>query len=286
MDDSLIPRLFGYYNGRYLPTGDIRLPVYDLLILRGLGVFDFLRTYHRVPFLLDDHLDRFFRSAEEMEIEPDCSKAHLKEAIYHLAAISPLPESAFRLILTPGMGDHSLVPGQSSVVVLTEAIHPYPQSWYETGISVKTLHFDRYRPLAKSVMYSQAVLELAHAKKQGFQEVIYRSGEFLTEGTTCNLFFCRDGIVVTPDQFILHGTRRRFVMDLAVKAGFTVEERPVSVSEIGSFTDCFITSTTREILPVCRIDSLVIGTGTPGSVTCRLRQAYQSAVQLTNGTRP
>lgn len=284
MDDPLSQRLFGYYNGRYLPTEDIRLPVYDLLILRGLGVFDYLRTYHRVPFLLDDHLERFFRSADEMEIAHGISPDHLRDVIYHLAAISPLPESAFRLLLTPGMGDHSLMPGHPSLVVLTEAIHPFPAQWYQTGIAAKTISFDRYRPLAKSIMYSQAVLELALARQEGFQEVIYKTGEYLTEGTTCNLFFIRQNELITPSNLVLHGTRRRFVMNLAGDCGFSVLERPVSVHELSSFQECFITSTTREILPVCSIDHQTIGSGKPGPVTRMLHQTYTVRVMKESGT--
>lgn len=269
--------LSGYSDNHLLPVSEIKLPVQDLLIFRGLGVFDYMRTYQRKIFLLDDHINRLLSSADRMGLHHHWLFDQLRDKLLHLAELSPLSESAFRIILTGGLGAHSLEPGPARLFILTEPVHPYPAEVYRTGIRAKLFSFDRYRPEAKSITYSQAVLELAEAKKEGYSEVIYHSGEWVTEGTTCNFFGIRNGVLITPEDGILKGTRRNFILSYAEEM-LPVEIRPVSLAELEKLDEAFLTSTTREILPVTSINRFSVGSGKPGAFTARLHEHYRRLV--------
>ncbi|MCA0446699.1 MAG: aminotransferase class IV [Bacteroidetes bacterium] len=267
--------LNGYFNDTLLPVSEIRLPVNDLLIFRGLGVFDYMRTYNRKVFLFEEHITRLFASADRMGLHHHWLFSQISQKIQNLADQSPLPESAFRVILTGGMGSHSLEPGPANLIILTEEVHPYPAIAYDKGINAKLCHYDRYRPDAKSITYSQAVLELAEAKKDGFSEVLYHNGNEISEGTTCNFFGIKDGTLITAEDGILKGTRRNFILSFAEKY-CKVEMRSVQLDELSHLDEAFVTSTTREILPVTGIDHISIGNGKPGDLTQKLHSAYRS----------
>lgn len=268
-------QLNGYFNETLLPVSEIRLPVNDLLIFRGHGAFDYMRTYNRKVFLLEEHITRLFASADRMGLHHHWLFSQITQKIQFLAEHSPLSESAFRVILTGGMGSHSLEPGPANLIILTEEIHPYPANSYTNGINAKLFHYDRYRPDAKSITYSPAVLELAEARKDGFSEVLYHNGKEISEGTTCNFFGIRNGTLITAEDGILKGTRRNFILSFAEKY-CKVELRPVSVDELAHLDEAFVSSTTREILPVTDIDHISIGNGQPGTLTRQLHSAYLS----------
>lgn len=265
--------LKGFFNDQLLPVAEISLPVNDLLIFRGLGVFDYMRTYNRKVFLLEEHITRLFASADRMGLHHHWLFSDITKKIQLLADQSPLQESAFRVILTGGLGTSSLDPGPANLIILTEHVHPYPATAYKYGINAKLFHYDRYRPDAKSITYSQAVLELAEAKKDGFSEVLYHNGKEISEGTTCNFFGIKNGILLTAEDGILKGTRRNFILSFAEKFA-KVEFRPVRLDELHSLDEAFVTSTTRELLPVTAIDHITIGNGKPGKLTQTLHADY------------
>lgn len=271
--------LKGFFNDSLLPVSEISLPINDLLIFRGLGVFDYMRTYNRNVFLLEEHINRLLASAERMGLHHHWLFMQIVQKVHFLAEQSPLPESAFRIILTGGMGTHSLEPGPAKLIILTEEVHPYPDSAYKNGINAKLFHFDRYRPDAKSITYSQAVLELAEAKKDGFSEVLYHNGSDISEGTTCNFFGIKNGTLITAEEGILKGTRRNFILSFAEKF-VKVEFRSVVLEELSTLEEAFVTSTTREILPVTAIDHISIGSGKPGQLTQTLHSEYLARLTM------
>lgn len=269
--------LTSYFNDEILPVSEIKIPVNDLIIFRGMGAFDYMRTYNRKPFLLDDHISRFLFSCDQLGLIHRFTKPDIEKKINYLARISPLPESAFRMIMTSGMGNTSLEPGEPSLIILTEEVHPYPKSAYEEGIKAKLFQYDRYLPTAKSLTYTQAVIELQKAKKDGFSEVIYHSNGMITEGTTCNFFIVNHGKLMTPGKNILAGTRRKFILSWAHEL-IPVEPRHLYLDDLKTATEAFVTSTTREILPVVQIDDQLIGNGKVGEVTKKLHQIYLSKI--------
>lgn len=266
-------KLPAFLNSTLLSDSEISLPVQDLTIFRGMGAFDYMRTYQRKPFLLTDHLTRFLQSCHLLGILHDETIESLEKKITTLAELSPLDESAFRIIMTAGIGNHSLEQGKGTLIILTEAVSPYPKTVYENGIKAKLLDFERYLPLAKSLTYTQAVVELQIAKKEGFSEVIYHSNEMLTEGTTCNLFLVNHGKLMTPGKNVLLGTRRKFILSWAHQI-LPVEPRHVYLDDLKTATEAFVTSTTREILPVVQIGNQIIGDGKVGSFTKQLHTEY------------
>lgn len=270
--------LTAYFNNEILPVSEIKIPVNDLIVFRGMGAFDYMRTYNRKPFLLDDHINRFLFSCEQLGLKHGFTKPDLEKKIKYLSEISPLEDSAFRMIMTSGMGATSLEPGESSLIILTEEVHPYPKSVYEHGIKAKLFQFDRYLPTAKSLTYTQAVIELQKAKAEGFSEVIYHSNGMITEGTTCNFFIVNHGKLMTPGKNILAGTRRKFILSWANEL-IPSEPRHLYLEDLKTATEAFVTSTTRELLPVVQIDDQVIGDGKVGEITKKLHQIYLGKIE-------
>lgn len=269
--------LLGYFNDTITPTNDITLPIHDLLIFRGLGVFDYMRTYNRIPFLLDDHLQRLLTSAKVIGINHNETYETLKKKVLHLSDVSPLPESAFRLILTSGMGKSSLEPGIGQLVILTEEVHPYPDENYLLGVKAKIIHYDRYEPISKSITYSAAVVELSKAKSEGFQEVIYSNAGRITEGTTCNFYAVIANKLVTIDKDIVFGTRRKYILSFANDI-LPIELREINLTELGNIQEAFVSSTTREVMPIIQLNQQTIGSGKPGHFTLQLMKRYREGL--------
>lgn len=270
--------LHGFLNQTLVDQSTITVSIQDLTIFRGMGVFDYMRTYHRKPFLLEDHIRRFLNSCRLLGLQHDESDNSLTDKINQLATLSPLDDSAFRLIMTAGMGNHSLESGKGNLIILTEPISPYPKEYYENGIKAKMLDFTRYLPQAKSLTYTQAVIELGKIKKDGFNEIIYHTGNMITEGTTCNLFLVQNNKLVTNEEQVLLGTRRKFILSWA-NSILPIEIKNLTQDDLKTASEAFITSTTREILPIVQLDNQLIGNGKVGEWTKKLHHVYLQKIE-------
>ena len=155
-----------YLNGEFLPTDDARLPVTDVGLVRGYGVFDFTRTYNGRPFHLDAHVDRLFRSAEALLLDMPWSKADIIAVVHQTLAHRDPGESFVRIIVTGGDSSNSLMPDVGSRLIVTaRPAVKHPAERYINGIPVITVEQPRYRPGVKSLNYVPAIL--AHKASTG-----------------------------------------------------------------------------------------------------------------------
>jgi branched-chain amino acid aminotransferase len=265
-----------YVDGRYIPEDRAVLPVKDLGLLRGYGVFDFLRTYHRRPFLLEEHVARLAQSAAYMELPLPCDeKAIIDAALETLERNSGLAEANIRLVVTGGDSEDAITPSDHTrlLIMVTEA-HPCPAQWYHDGAAVSTTRDERYLPRAKSTNYLPAILALSRARRQGAMESIYvdRNGRLL-EGTTSNFFAFIDGTLITPGDAVLLGITRKVILQLA-EGRFAIEIRDIRQEDIARMDEAFITASNKEVVPVVRMDEHTIGSGRPGDQTRRIMQWF------------
>jgi branched-chain amino acid aminotransferase len=265
-----------YLDGEFVNASAALVPVSDLLILRGYGVFDFLRTYNGEPFHLDAHVDRLFRSAGYLELAMKWTREEVIEIVRQTLARNDYNEAYVRLVVTGGDALDGITPqDQPRLVVTVEEITPYPLSYYTEGVKIITVNESRYLPSAKSVNYIPAILALKQAKRQGAIEAIYTHSEsHALEGTTTNLFAFYGDTLVTPIEGILPGITRNLVCDLA-RDIYRLEERSVTIDELYRADEVFITSSTKQIMPVTRVNDTTIGAGVPGDNTFNLIARFE-----------
>jgi len=264
-----------YIDGEFVPANLASIPVNDLALLRGYGVFDFLRTYNNIPFFLDEHLNRLRRSADLIDINLPWSNRELQEIVQETLTKNGYPESTVKIIVTGGDSQDGLIPtGKSRLLVMVSALMPLDISDYESGVKLTTSRIPRLFPGAKSTNYIAGIRAIAAARKAGAAESLYigRNNQVL-ECVTSNFFGFRNDILTTPESDILPGITRKVVLNLAADM-FAIETREMNMEELGSLDEAFITSSTREVLPVVRVDDLTIGDGKPGKNTRSLMKRF------------
>lgn len=257
-----------YLNGKYVPFDQACLPLNDLGIVRGYGVFDFLRTYNAVPFKLTEHIQRLQNSAKLIGLSLPWSIPEIEEITQNTLTHNHLPEANIRIVVTGGASADFITPlGQPSLMVIVTPVSEYPKEYYEQGIKVITVPIERFIPKAKSLNYISAIGALQQAKQTNAVEALYMNSQGdVLEGTTTNFFVFRGSQLITPKEGILNGITRDVILELA-KDRFEIVEQSIAYSQLNHCDEAFITSSTKEIMPVVQIDELHISQGTPGENT-------------------
>lgn len=265
-----------YIDGKYVPEQEAVLPVTDLAVLRGYGVFDFLRTYNGVPFHLQEHLVRLERSARLIGLTLPLSLDELTAIISKTLEKNGYPESNIRLVVTGGDSEDGISPGPNPrLMVMVTKLWQMPQEWYRDGVKVITAHIDRYMPEAKSINYIPAILNLREAKERQAIESLYVNPlGYIKEGTTSNFFAFFGKTLVTPPDRILPGITRKTVLELASKE-FTVEEREIHKDEVRLMDEAMLSSSNKEIVSVVKIDSVSLPGGCPGERVQRVAALFK-----------
>lgn len=264
-----------YINGQFLPAEQAVISVQDLSVLRGYGVFDFMRTYGGRPFHLDDHIQRLWASAAQLEIEPPCGKAEIASAVHETLKRNDYSEANVRIVITGGVSPDCITPSeQPQLMVLILPLSPCPAQWYQHGASVITLDNRRRMPQTKSINYSAAILALRKAKRQNAIEAIYTDDDGgLLEGTTSNFFVFKGNDLMTPDTGVLSGITRQVVLDLAGKV-FPMSFNPIHLDDIPNISEAFITASNKEVVPIVRINDHKVGSGLPGERTRKVMKLF------------
>ena len=264
-----------YIDGEFVPADRAAIPVNDLAVLRGFGVFDFLRTYGGRPFHLQDHLRRLKHSAEQIGLQCPWSLEQLEEIVGQTLQRNDHPEANIRIVVTGGSSEDYLTPGaRPRLIVMVTSLIVMPAQWYEHGIKIITASVERLIPGAKSIDYIPAILALQRAAREDAVEAVYLDGaDHVLEGTTSNLFMFDSGKFVTPDRDVLGGITRKVVRKL-VQTRFAVDMRDISLDELLAAEEVFLCSSNKEVVPVVQVDEVVIGDGKPGSHTTKVMTMF------------
>jgi branched-chain amino acid aminotransferase len=266
-----------YVNGAFVEEDQAKISVNDLSVIRGFGVFDFLRTYNGIPFHLDDHLHRLERSARLIGLELPHSWEKIREITLETLRRNRHTESNIRLVVTGGLSSDGITPGDSpQLLIMITPVKEMPPQWYSEGAKIITCHVDRFMPGAKTINYIPAILCQREARQQQAIEAVYvdRNG-YMLEGTTSNLFaFIGDTLVTPPCNRVLPGITRQVVIRLAEKE-FTLVERDLHKDEVRLIDEAFLASTVREVAPITAIDSVKIGDGSPGERSRKIMDLFR-----------
>jgi len=269
---------FAYFNGQIISHNAIALPANDLAALRGYGIFDYFRTQAGVPLFIDDYLNRFQRSAEQMMLPLRENKEELKKIIAGLQAKNGIMDSGFRLILTGGASTDAFSIGEPNLMILNEELHLVAMEIRERGGRLISYQYQRDEPKIKTINYSVPVRLKSQGKMDNALDVLYHDGEFIFETSRCNFFIVKNGEIFTSDRGVLEGVTRKQCIELA-QTNYKVNLQKISWDDLREADEAFITSTTKAIQSIRQIDDLVIGTGLVGSVTLELMQMFEVKVR-------
>jgi branched-chain amino acid aminotransferase len=268
-----------YLNGNFVKAADGVLPLNDLGLVRGYGVFDLLRTYDGVPFKLREHVQRLERSAAAIALDLPWSGAEIEAIAGETYRRNALPNASIRIIVTGGSSPNLMTPqGRPSLIVMVEPVAPNSPAEYERGAKIISVEMARFLPTVKSLNYIGAIMAMKQAEPAGAVEALYRNATGqVSECTRSNLFAFAGDHLITPKTDVLLGITRMVVMEIASDQ-FEVGERPLTYEELLRADELFITSSTKEILPVVQVDDQHIGDGRPGIRTKRLIDLFRTYV--------
>ena len=269
-----------YINGTYLERQFASISVDDLGLLRGYGVFDFIRTYKGRPFLLEEHLVRLQQSAKEINLHLPFSFDTLKRTVLELLKKNALRESTIRIIVTGGRTVDGLHPSTRtpSLIILVDKLPNIKPSVFKQGVKLITTPYSRFLPRAKTLDYVSYTRLLDECKGNSAYNILYTKNNMILEAATCNFFAFKHNQLVTANRNVLAGITRQVVLDLA-KGEDNIVERALHINELKECSEAFLTGTTQGIVPVVQIDDQVIGTGKVGTKTKRLMAKYSSYIR-------
>ena len=282
-------------NGVITAAADAVVPVFDHGFLYGEGIYETLRTYNRRPFLLARHLHRLRASADRIGLSIPQTDAELTDSIAHTmdhAAVDA--EQYIRMLVTRGVGELSYDPTtcpRPTIVIIVKAHRENDPEAQTRGIrlimsSVLRNHPAAIDPQIKSNNLLNNLLAMQEAIRAGAQEALMRNyrGE-VSECAQSNFFLVRKGEAHTPPlgSGLLEGVTRNFLFEVGRLEGIPVHETVLGDKDLAEADEMFITSTTREVLPVSRLDDRTIGTGASGPVTTRLAQAFRRRAHELSG---
>ena len=280
-----------YVNGRITDEREAVVSVFDHGFLYGEGVYETIRTYNRRLFLYERHARRLRRSAAMIALDLPFTDAALLEAITDTATRAGLEDEAYvRVLVTRGVGeltyDLRATPAHTLVIIVKPQVDPLPET-YRDGVRVVIVdiirnHPGSVNPIIKSNNLMNNALAMQEAIRHGAFEGVMRNyrGE-LTECTTANLFVVKDGTVLTPplDAGLLPGITREFIFEIGRAIGIDVREAVLKDADLYGADEAFLTSTTREAVPIVTVDDKPIGSGKPGPVTLRLLEGFRAAAK-------
>jgi branched-chain amino acid aminotransferase len=277
-------------NGRVFDQEHAVISVFDHGFLYGEGVYETLRTYDGKPFLFERHMRRLRASASMLALTVPPSNEDIDRRFRDTMSAAGLGvdgrEAYIRILVTRGVGELTYDPAacsQPSIVVIAKGHVDPPADAFERGVTVALVgivrnHPGSVNPIIKSNNLLNNALAMQEAFKRGAFEGLMRNyrGE-LAECTTANIFVVKDGVALTPplDAGLLAGITREFLFEVGRDVGVSVREQTLKDADLFGADEAFLTSTTRELVPIVRVDDRTIGAGKPGPVTKKLLEEFR-----------
>jgi branched-chain amino acid aminotransferase len=275
-----------FLNGKLTNSAEAKISIFDHGLLYGDGVFEGIRSYSRLVFKLQEHVDRLYESAHTLLLKIPMTKKELRDGVIATLKANKLNDAYIRVVATRGVGDLGLDPRKcdgGSVFIITDKIVLYPERIYAEGMEIITVPTPRNLPEAlnpqiKSLNYLNNILAKIEAINAGVEEALMLSAQgYVAECTGDNIFIVKNGALLTPPAYagILKGITREAVMALGRKAKLPVREEMMTRHDLFNAEECFLTGTAAEIAPIVRIDGRQISAGEPGKVTLKLMKEFR-----------
>lgn len=271
-----------YLNGEYLPQADARISPMDRGFLYADGVYEVIPAYAGRLFTLDAHLDRLQRSLDAIQLKSPYSRERWRDLLNTLLTRNGGGERYVYLQVTRGSyasRDHAFPKVVTPTVFAFVGNLPSREQLLDPGgIAAATVPDLRWQRCdIKSIALLGNVLARQAAIDAGSDDAIFIRDGQASEGAASNLFLVKSGLVITPPKshLLLHGITRDQVLALLRSLGIPCEERAIAASELAGADEIWLTSTTREVRPVTRIDGKPVGSGRAGPLWWQVMQAFQ-----------
>lgn len=278
-----------YQNGAFISPQEAKVSIFDRGFLYGDSIYEVTLTYQGKPFLVEEHLDRLWHSADGIGLSIQMKREELTRIIHEGARKLGLERQYIRIIITRGIGDLGLDPAlgeEQTTLILFKELPALDTALYEKGVTLFTSEVLRnpkksMDPSVKSGNYLNNVLAIKQAREAGaYDAVMLNTKGYVTESTSANIWMVLGESIITPplEAGLLGGITRQKVMELGKAQGFDIKEQNFTVDTLKSANEVFITSSTREVLPVTQVDNQVIGLGVPGPKTKELHKHYKTFI--------
>lgn len=279
-----------FLNGSFVRMSEARIPVLDRGFIFGDGVYEVIPVYGRRPFRVQEHLHRLQYSLDQIRLASPYPDTRWRELIGELIASCPHTDQSVYLQVTRGVAkrDHAFPKSVTpTVFMMANALSTPSAEAVANGVSAITAMDNRWlRCDIKSIALLGNVLMRQLAVEAGANETILIRDGWLTEGSASNVLVVRAGAILTPPKsnLILPGTTCDVVLELAARAGMAVDVRPVSEAELRGADEVWLTSATREVLAVIRLDGTPVGSAIPGPIFRRMHALFRAfKLELASG---
>lgn len=284
-------------NGEITPLEEARISILDRGFLYGDSVYEVFRTYSGVPLFCDEHFERMENSARLISMTISQSREEMLEHMRQTASKANVPKGEdiyVRWHVTRGTGALDLIPAadlKSSFVIILKEVPKWKPEFYSNGMSLAVTRVRRnpveaLSPDIKSGNYLNNILGVAEAVNIGADDcLMLNPAGIVTEASNSNVLFVIDGQLVTPsfESGVLRGITKAAIGKFSAKHGFTLSDRELTEGDLKRATECFVTSATREVMPVTgvRLENGEWRKFPPGGgeMTRLIAKAYKDFVQ-------
>jgi branched-chain amino acid aminotransferase len=285
-----------HFNGKLVPRAEAHLSIYDHGFLYGYGLYESMRSYHGRFFLLDQHIKRLLKAAEAISLDKKLAGIDFEKACLETLAANGLESARVRITVSNGASDAapwtSVTDIKPTVIVTARPYMPFPAEKYTGGFCIgiaSKVRRSRQSAIAamKTLNHLDSVMARMEAAARGLDETLLLNDDgYIAEGGGCNVFFVRDGRLLTPalNSGILPGVTRDVVIELAAGLGIETSQGPVGIGVIKKCAEVFVTNAVIEVMPVKQVSDeggnvITIGAGKPGDITQKLMAAYREKVE-------
>jgi D-alanine transaminase/branched-chain amino acid aminotransferase len=259
--------IYSVINGEFVLKNEASILISDLSIQRGYGIFDYFRTINYKPVFLEDHLQRFYFSASEMLMGASYKSDELKKVIQELIEKNKIPDSGIRITLTGGYSEDGYTQAKPNLLI-TQTPFTFNQDNFNKGTRLITYQHQRQLPQVKTIDYLMAIRLQSFIKENNADDILYYNENEICECPRSNFFIVtKNDKIITPAKNILKGITRKKILG---SSEFDITEGIIKPTDILNIKEAFITSTTKNILPVLKINGREIGDGIPGMVTRKI----------------
>ena len=282
-----------FLNGSVLPLEQASVSVLDRGFIFGDGVYELVPVYSRVPFRLDEHLERLERSLAAVAIRNPYSRAQWRAHVRSLVAAQPFEDQGVYFQVTRGAAkrDHAFPKdAEPTVFMMSNPLVNPPAALVEAGAAALSAQDNRWlRCDIKSIsLIGNVLLRQLSAEAGAAETILFRDGR-LTEASASNVFIVKGGVIAGPPKsnLILPGITYDVVVELARGNGMPIELREVSEAEVRAADEVWVTSSSKEVLAIVALDGKPVGEGRPGPAFRRMYRLYQDFKQnvMRAGTR-
>ncbi|MFH1521076.1 MAG: aminotransferase class IV [Candidatus Micrarchaeota archaeon] len=273
--------VFEYFvkNGEVLPVSQAVISLFNIEYSYGFGVYENVRARNGIPYFLDDHIERLFKSAETISLNHQFKKSEIKKHIEMLLERLPEKTTVNLKIMLIGAKKKEEV----TIYILPLAPKFPDKKIYRDGVKTMTKKYERWFPQAKTLNMLPSYIYYSQAHEKECYDVLFvdNNGN-IVEGSRTNFFAIKNNeIMMPPHECTLPGVTKKYVLMLAKKNGFIISERNIALTDMKNYDGAFLTSTSGKIIPIRQIDEFKFSSVTPELK--KLIKLFDEYLEITGG---